>query len=136
MPAQDMAAEMKMVRGVSADVISGAVNGPAIDTAGFDEALIILDVGTIAATGTLAVKVQEDTASAFGSPTDIAGAAFTSKVTGDSNTVFVGRVQLEVGREQFIRIVATQATAAVDAGVIVVLTNPVQQPAQTPEFAV
>ena len=35
----------KVLIGISPDVISGAINGPEIDTAGYEEALIIFQAG-------------------------------------------------------------------------------------------
>lgn len=134
---RDTAKYIKVVPSVSPDVISSAVNGAVIDTRGFDEALIILDCGVIAATGTLDAKVQEDTVLAFDdAPADIANAAFSQKVTGDSSTLFVARVLLENPRKRFIRVVLTQATAAVDAGCSVALMSALKLPAQAMEFDV
>ena len=136
MSPRDTAKYVKAVPSVSPDVISTTVNGAVVDTIGFDEAMIILDCGVLAATATLDVKIQEDDNLAFASPTDITGAAFTQKLTGDSSKLFVGRVLLEGSRQRFIRAVAVQAVAAVDAGVSIVLMSALNRPAQTPEFDV
>lgn len=112
--------DVKCVQSVRPQSVTGAVNGQEIDTAGYDEALIILDVGAITATGTLDVKMQETDTSGSGYA-DIASAAFSQKTNATQNTMYVARLKLDSPRKRYIRVVATQATAAVLAGVSVVL---------------
>jgi hypothetical protein len=111
----------KWVIGLNAGALSGTQNGAAIDTAGFDEAVIVAVAGAITAGGTWDVKVQEDTASGFASPTDIASAVFAQFTNAIQNTLKVGRIKLEAGREQYIRINSVQATQPVAGGVMVLL---------------
>lgn len=112
---------LKVLHSHDAGAVTGTDNGAVIDAAGFDEAIIILNVGVIAATGTLNVKVQEDDVVAFSSPADIAGAAFAEVLTAGDQTTKIGRVRLEGSRQGFIRVVATQAVAGADASVDVIL---------------
>lgn len=117
---QMFADDCKVVQSVRPQSVSGTVNGQEVDTAGYDEAMIVLDVGAITATGTLDVKVQETDTSGSGYA-DVASAAFSQKVTATQNAVYVARLKCDGARKRYIRIVAVQATAAVLAGCSVVL---------------
>lgn len=130
----DMASCLKVNQSIKAQSVSGTVNGTAVDCSGYDEAIIICDVGTIAATGTLDVKVQESDASGSGFA-DIASAAFTQFTPSNDDAIYVGRVKM-VGRKRYLRIVAVQATAAALASVSIVLGQAKTMPAQTPAFTV
>ena len=106
MSLSDVAA-MKAAVGIIADDY-GAVttNGTGIDTRGYHQALVILNVGTV--TTSLDVKVQEssddDTADSYA---DISGAAFTQVTTANDNAIYVARINL-TGTERYIRIVASR----------------------------
>lgn len=93
---------------------STARNGVAIDMLGWDGCDFILNVGDIAATGTLNAKVSKDTASTFGTPTDITGAAITALADTDDNNCFV--ISVCEPSERYLRIVVTAATAASISG--------------------
>ena len=136
--ARQIAVEVKAVQTILAQVVAqdATVNGAAVDCQNFDEAMIVLDVGTVAATGTLDVKIQESVDSAFTSPLDITGAVFVQVTPSNDVAVFVGSLKLEAGRLQFIRAVAVDATAIAECGVVIHLANPVQRPAQTPAWTV
>lgn len=120
MSLSDVAA-MKAAVGIIADDY-GAVttNGTGIDTRGYHQALVILNVGTV--TTTLDVKVQEssddDTADSYA---DISGAAFTQVTTANDVTVYVARINLDA-TERYIRVVGTGVGASQSYGVDVVLT--------------
>ena len=87
---------------------AGTVNGTGINVQGVDEALVVLQLGTLTATATLDVKVQHsDDDSTY---VDITGAVFAQKLPADSDGEFVGRIDL-VGAKKFIRLVAVTATA-------------------------
>lgn len=107
--------------GILSQSISGgaSVNGTGIPKGTFDEALVICNVGAIGTNGTCNVKAQESDDNSTWS--DIAGAAFgqfKEAATQKMNDVFSGRINLS-GRKHFIRISATQGTAAVPIGVVV-----------------
>jgi len=114
---------------------AGTINGPAIDTAGYNEATVVLALGN--ATGTLDCKVQD---SADGSTgwVDLAGAAFAQKTASDDNTVSIGMVKCDGNlARRYLRIVTTvQATFVADHGVTVLLSNRQYHPDQTPGFSV
>jgi len=93
---------------------SAGRNGNAIDMMGWDGCDFILEVGDIAATGTLNAKVQKDTVSAFSSPTDITGAAITALAASDDNKTFV--ISVCEPSERYLRIVVTAAVAASISG--------------------
>ena len=116
-----MGFRVKAFVGVLADAhATGTVNGASIDTAHFDEALIVLNAGTATATGTLDAKIQE---SADGSTgwADVTGAAFAQVAAANDLAVYIGRLDCESPRDQFFRVVFVVATDAVDAGAIVLL---------------
>jgi hypothetical protein len=126
----------KLVQCVPAQSISGAaVNGAAVDTQNYGEAIFILNVGTVLASGTLDVKIQESVDSGFTSPTDVASAVFTQVTPANDVASYVGKVQT-IGRQQYLRTVHTAAVAASTSGSDCILANPIFKPAQTPAFAV
>lgn len=91
---------------------AGTVNGAGINVQGVDEALIHLILGTLAASATIDVKVQDsDDNSTF---TDITGAVFAQKTqaAGDGGKEFVGRINLAGQVKKFIRVVSVVAVAA------------------------
>jgi len=86
----------------------GAKTGREIDTAGFSEALVILALGDVSATGTLNVKVQ-DCATTGGLFVDVPGAVFSAKSGAVDNNVYIGRLKLDGNLvKRFIKVVATQ----------------------------
>ncbi|OGT26067.1 MAG: hypothetical protein A2Z17_06875 [Gammaproteobacteria bacterium RBG_16_66_13] len=97
---------------------SAARNGNAIDMMGWDGCDFILEVGDIAATGTLNAKVQRDDNSSFTSATDIVGAAITALGASDDNKVVI--ISVCEPSERYLRIVVTAATAASISGVTAV----------------
>jgi hypothetical protein len=113
---------------------AGTLNGLAVDTQGYDEAVVVLDTGTFT-TGTLDVKVQE---SADGSSgwTDIAGAAFAQVTSTTDDSVYVGSIRMEGPRLRYLRAVAVVATAACLGAVTIHLGKPVSMPAQSLAFNV
>ena len=99
----------------------GAKTGREIDTAGYSEALVILTLGDVSATGTLGVKVQ-DCATSGGSFVDVAGAAFSSKSGAVDNNVYIGRLKLDGNLvKRYIKVIGTQATDTVDYTVTIIL---------------
>ena len=111
------------------------VTGSTIDTAGYDEACVVLAVGNVASGGTLNVKVQ-DSADAS-SWADLAGAAFTAVADTGDNQVQIGMLKLNGNlTRRYIRIIGVVATAAADYGASVLLVNSHYKPDQTPVFTV
>ncbi len=116
--------------------IGATVNGAAVDCAQFDEAMIVFDVGVVAASGTLDVKVQESVDSAFTSPADITGAVFVQVTPTNDNAIYIGTIKMLSTRLQFLRAVAVDAVAAADLSVSIHLGQAVSKPSQTPAFSV
>ena len=116
--------------------IGATVNGDAVDCAQFDEAYVVFDVGTLGASGTLDVKVQEAVDSAFTSPLDITGAVFTQVTPANDNAIYVGTIKLLSTRLQYLRAVAVDAVAAGDLSVSIHLAQSWTKPSQTPAFSV
>jgi hypothetical protein len=132
---------LKAVVGVVPDAHgAGTVNGAAIDTLGFNRALIIVNSGTNEATGTLDVKVQH-CATSGGTYADITDAVFTQITTANDNTIYVGEVKIGAVNSvnRYIRVVAVIGTASGDSGSVVILGRaedlPVEQ-VNTVEFSV
>ncbi len=132
----DITSRVKAVQSLKADNYAVATaNGVAVDTTGFDEAMVILDAGTVGASGTVNAKVQESDTSG-GTYTDITGAAFTQITASNDDAIYVGRLKLGPGRKAFIRAVAVVGTAACDLGMSVVLGRSWSQPSQAPQWSV
>ncbi len=113
---------------------TGTLNGLAVDTLGYDEAIVVLDAGA-ASTGSLDAKVQE---SADGSTgwVDIAGAAFAQVTSANHNAIYVGTIRRGGSRLRYLRGVAVVATAAVLAAVEIHLGKAAAMPAQSMSFNV
>jgi hypothetical protein len=111
-----------MVQAYDPDSLAiGTDTSAEIDVRGYYEALLIVNVGDIASTGTLDCKVQA-ASTAAGSLSDITGAAITQQTEagGDSNSVVVGRILCN-GTNPFWKVITTAATAAAECGVSVLL---------------
>ena len=130
-----IAPDVKAAQSIVPQSSSATVNGAAVDTASFDEAMIVFDVGTTLATGTLDVTVEE--ADATGGPwTAITGAVFAQVTPTNDNAIFIGTIRMEAPRKQFLRAVGVAAVAASVYGVSIHLGQAVSLPAQTPVFDV
>lgn len=117
----DLQGAIKNVQSIPAQSVSGTVNGTGVDTAGYDEAIVVFDCGTIAATGTLDVKVQDSADNS--SFADLSGAVFTQCTPSNDIAMYVGRIRCDGGVRRYLRAVATQATAAAAASVSFVLAG-------------
>jgi hypothetical protein len=134
MSLSDVAA-FKAAVGISADDYgAGAQTGTGVDTLGFHQALVVLNVGTV--TTSLDVKLQESSDNG-GSDTfaDITGAAFTQVTTANDVAVYVGRVNL-TGTERYIRVVGTGVGGSQSYGVSIILTPYYTGDGSTFEFEV
>ncbi|MDH5669929.1 MAG: hypothetical protein OEY86_18160 [Nitrospira sp.] len=91
------------------------INSAVVDMQGFDGVVFLTNAGTIAATGTAAVKVQQDTVVGMGSAADLADSG-QSFVDADDNK----SVAVDVKRplERYLRLVISRATANSDWGPI------------------
>ena len=115
-------------------------NGDAVRKGDQREAAILADIGTVASTGTLAMKVQETPDDGAGAPVsgswaDVDGAAFAI-VAADAGKLFVGSLDL-TQRKEWLRLVrvADGTNAVLSAGLIVLLDGPrPQTPTNTLEF--
>lgn len=98
------------------------VTGRGIDTAGYSEALVILTLGNVTATGTLAVKLQD--AAADTGYTDVTGAAFTAKAGAVDNNVYQARIKLDGNLvKRWIKFIGVVSTDTVDFTVTVILSG-------------
>jgi hypothetical protein len=86
-----------------------AINGAAIDMAGFDGVVFVVQFGAIVGTAVTSIKVQQDTTAAFGAPADLLGSGQAVADT-DDNKVFY--VDVKAPRKDFVRLVVSRATAA------------------------
>ena len=98
------------------------VTGAGIDTAGYSEALVILTLGNVTATGSLAAKIQHaDADTGYG---DLTGGAFTAKSGAVDNTVYIARLKLDGNDvKRWIKAVTVVSTDTVDHTVTVVLSG-------------
>lgn len=98
------------------------VNSAGIDVTGFEEAMLVVNVGTHT-TGTTAIKVQEsDDNSNF---TDISGASL-SVTSANHNASYIGTINLKKSK-RFIRVSTTVTTAAGVVAILVLLFGPDNQ---------
>lgn len=95
-------------------ISSGAVNGAAIDMAGWMGCTFIIDIGAITGAGTLDVRVQRDTASGFGNAVNVPNASLVQVAAAANNNVAILDVRNPSAR--FLRVVLTQAVNTVIAG--------------------
>ncbi|HOC18441.1 MAG TPA: hypothetical protein PKK95_09245 [Vicinamibacterales bacterium] len=115
-----MLEETKLVTSLQPQAFSGASAGDAVDTAGYDEAVVIFACGVIAANGTLDVKVQEcDTSD--GTFTDVEDAVFSQKTPTTDQAMYAGYIRCEGVRKRWLKAHATQATAAATGAVAFLL---------------
>jgi len=131
---KSIAQNVKPKYGAAGSAIA-TVTGVSIDTAGYQEACVVLSVGNVASTGTLNVKVQDSADNS--SWADITGAAFTAVGDTGDNQVQIALLKLDGNTvRRYIRVVGVVATAAADYGACVLLVNGQYNPQQTPVFTV
>ena len=132
--ARELTSNVSVVLSHGAQSSSTAVTSAAISLVGYGEAMIIVNSGVTAATGTLDIKAQSS-ATSGGTYADITGAAFTQITPSNDVAVYVGRLKVNPS-EPHIKIVATAATAASLYAIQVVRGNPHSQtgPVQTPQW--
>lgn len=101
-----------------------------VNTAGFKTALVILLLGTMAGGATVDAKVQ-GSATLGGSYVNITGASFAQKVAAThAGLLSVGELDLRgsnASANQFLKCVATCATAASLVSMTIVLCNPISE---------
>lgn len=106
-----------------ASTSAGTANGPGIKVQGWRSALAVLDLGTLGASATVDVKLQESDALASGY-TDITGGAFAQKVKAShDDAVASGEVNVTL-HKSYLRAVVTVGAASSVVGVHVLLMNP------------
>jgi hypothetical protein len=93
-------------------------NGTAIDMTDYEGCCFILDLGDVASTGTVNMKIQRDDNSSFSSPTDISGAALTQIADTGDNGLYI--VDVRDVTERYLRCVVTGATANHIGGVVAI----------------
>jgi hypothetical protein len=97
---------VRAVFGFRPAAVTATTNGAAIDTLGFDDGMVVLEVGAVTGTSpTLAVSFEESDDGVTGW-TAIPGAAFTT-VTAANQSQVRRLAELNVARRRFIRPVAT-----------------------------
>lgn len=85
--------------------VTATANGTGVDTQGYDDAVVLLEVGAVTGTTpSMTVKIQEsDDNSTFA---DVTGATFTA-VTAANNSQILRLTELNVTRKRYVRAVAT-----------------------------
>lgn len=128
----DFRSHHKVVQALKADNYAASTHTSAeIDTAGFAEAVVIFDAGTVGASGTVDVTVTDSDTSG-GSFAAVTGAAFTQVIASNDEAVYVGRIRLNSATagtpdkcNRYIKVQAVVGTAACDLGVTVLLLGAV-----------
>lgn len=87
------------------NAVTATANGTGVDTQGYADGMVILEVGTVSGTTpSMTVKIQEsDDNSTFA---DITGATFTA-VTASNSSQVLRLSELNVTRKRYVRAVAT-----------------------------
>ena len=111
---------------------AGTVNGSEIDTAGFEELLLVVDAGVT--NGTVDVKLQHATASG-GTFTDISGAAIAQVTPSTDATIYAVRLNLR-NANRYVRAVLTTTGTSSKVSVTAVLANPETWPVSQVNAAV
>lgn len=105
---------------------TGTTNCSEVDMAGYDSVTFIALIGTIVATGTVDMKVQQDTATGMASAADLEGTK-VSYTSDDDNKLAI--VEVVRPQERFVRAVIVRATAnATIQGVIAIKRNAKNKP--------
>jgi len=112
---------------------AGAVVGPVIDTAGFNEACVILVLG--ATNGTLDVIIEES-ATGLGSWTTLY--SYVQLTASDDGSVIIGMIKLDGNSaKRYLRVTSTvEALMAADHAVTMLLANYQYHPDQVPAFTI
>jgi len=116
--ADDIAVNQCIAPGAHVVAASYSLVGTGVDVLN-KQALVILNSGTNGANGTVDVKIQESDSLATGY-TDVTSGAFTQVTTSNDNAV---QEKAYTGLKQYIRAVATVATATCDFSVDVVTNS-------------
>ena len=95
---------------VTAELASGATDGPGVDCLGFERATLIVNVGTVTGDHSVTVKVQESSddgdADAYADVTD----ATTGAVTTSNDAGLAKAIEINLSkRERYLRAVGTVA---------------------------
>lgn len=111
---QELEEALAVRQGIVPQTVSvGTEDGASVDTRDFDTMLIIVAVGTVTATGTVDITVQESSDDAVGDAfANITGAVFTQITVANDNTVYVGRIKCK----SFERFIRAQAVVGADTG--------------------
>lgn len=94
---------------------TSAINGSAIDMAGWEGVLFIFTFGAIVSGAVTSIKVQQDTVSGMGTAADLAGSGQTIADTDDDKTFYI---DIKSPRERFVRPVVSRATQNATVGSI------------------
>ena len=94
---------------------TSAINSAVVDMAGFDGVVFLTSTGTVLATGTATVKVQQDTVVGMGSAADLLGTSQAFIDTDDNKSV---AVDIKRPLERYLRLVISRAVANSDWGPI------------------
>ncbi len=84
-----------------------AINGAAVDMTDFENVLVVVTFGTIAAGAVTSVKVQRDTASSMATAADIEGSGQTVADDDDGKTFYA---DITRPGERYVRVVVGRAT--------------------------
>lgn len=92
-----------------------AINGSAVDMAGYEGVLFIITFGAIVSGAATSIKAQQDVVSGMGSAADLAGSNQTIADTDDDKTFYI---DIKSPRERFVRAVVSRATQNATVGSI------------------
>lgn len=114
--ADNLSQSQSIVPGAHVIAASYSLKGTGVSVLGY-RSVVVLDSGTNLTGGTVDVKIQESDTDSDAAYTDWTGGAFTKVTTDNDNAI---QEKEYTGTKQYIRTVATVATATCDFGVSIV----------------
>jgi hypothetical protein len=117
--------EIEEYMGIVQAVTEGALtkNSPGLDCKNVEQVAVIGFSGTLAASDTIDIKVQESDDDAATDPyADVTGAVFTQLVDANDEATVYGKIRTNVaGRKRWLRLVVAAGGAATGGGCAVLL---------------
>jgi len=127
--AHDLYSNIKPEQSIQADAYTAAThNGDIVDSLGYEEIMVIVDVGDMGTGATLDMKVQHDTDPAGGTMADLSGASLAqiTKAGGGDNETYC--FQVPKGHNRYLRVVGVLGTEACDFSAVILLGAPSHAP--------
>lgn len=126
----NLASICKLVQTIAPQAATSTVTGAAVDCAGFEEALVVLNVGTVPTAAAVDVHIETTAAEDW---QDLEGAVFTQVTPSNDLAIYTGRILTENSKGR-LRAVAVVTGDASPIAVTIILGQPHTLPAHSPSF--